>query len=254
MELLKINNLSKVFLKHKVIAVNDVSFSIFKGEVLGLVGESGCGKSTLAKLILRLAEADRGDVFYKGKDLLRAPYREMQAVRKKLQIIFQDPYMSLDPRMRIADILAEPYVIHEDISRRDAIKKTIDLLEMVGLSELYMKRLPSELSGGEKQRVGIARSLALDPEFIICDEPVSSLDISIQAQILNLLMDLQKRKNLTYLFISHDLNVVGSVSDRVLVMKEGSIVESGPCEEIFNNSRNDYTRRLLDSAFVEFKL
>lgn len=250
MELLKINNLRKVFPKHKVTAVDGVGFSIFKGEVLGLVGESGCGKSTLARAILRLTSVDKGNIFYKGEDLLKVSRKRMQLMRKRLQIIFQDPYTSLDPRMKVKDVLEEVYVIHERISRLERRAKAIELLEMVGLAETYMKRLPSELSGGERQRVGIARSLATDPEFIICDEPVSSLDISIQAQILNLLMDIQKKKNLTYLFISHDLGVIGSICDRVLVMKAGRIVESGLCEKIFNNPEHDYTKKLLDSALL----
>lgn len=248
MELLKVNNLKKVFPEHNIIAVDGVSLSILKGEVLGLVGESGCGKSTLAKCILRLTDVKQGSVFYKGEDLLKIPYTKMQKVRKNLQIIFQDPYMSLDPRMKIGSILEEVFIIHDNISRQERRSKIVQLLEMVGLGESYLNRLPSELSGGERQRVGIARSLATDPEFVICDEPVSSLDISIQAQILNLLMDLQREKNLTYLFISHDLGVVGSICDRVIVMQSGRFVETGSYEEIFNNPGHEYTKQLLDSA------
>jgi len=250
MELLKIDNLYKTFKKHKVPAVNGVSFSIFKGEVLGLVGESGCGKSTLAKLILRLTRPDKGSIFYKGKDLLRVSDDGMRKTRKALQIIFQDPYSSLDPRMKIGDVIEEVYDIHENVPDRDRKNKTIELLETVGLGKTYLNRLPSELSGGERQRVGIARALATDPEFIICDEPVSSLDISIQAQILNLLIELQKRKNLTYLFISHDLGVIGSICDRVMVMQSGRFVESGSCEEIFRNPKHEYTESLLKSVEI----
>jgi len=250
MELLKVGNLKKVFHRHKVAAVDGVDFCVFKGEVLGLVGESGCGKTTLAKSILRLTDVQGGSVFYSGKDLLNLPYREMQKVRGKLQIIFQDPYMSLDPRMKIGKVIEEVFIIHNNFSKAERKSKVAELLEMVGLGESYLTRLPSELSGGERQRVGIARALATEPEFIICDEPVSSLDISIQAQILNLLMELKEKKDITYLFISHDLGVIGSICDRVLVMQKGQFIERGSCEKIFKNPRNEYTRKLLHSAFL----
>jgi len=250
MELLKVDNLSKIFKKHRVKAVDDVSFSIFKGEVLGLVGESGCGKSTLAKLILRLIDADKGNIFYKEKDLLKFSHGDMRKARKDLQIIFQDPYASLDPMIRIGEVIEEVYDIHKNVPERDRKNKTVELLETVGLGETYLKRLPSELSGGERQRVGIARALATDPEFIICDEPVSSLDISIQAQILNLLIELQKKKNLTYLFISHDLGVIGSICDRVMVMQSGRFVEFGSCEDVFRNPGHEYTKTLFKSVLL----
>ena len=245
MELLRVQNLRKAFPKHKVAAVRGVDMSIFKGEILGLVGESGCGKTTLARSILRLTDVQEGAVFYKGEDLLKIPYKKMQKVRKNLQIIFQDPYMSLDPRMKIGKVIEEVFLIHENISARERRSKATQLLETVGLGASYLNRLPSELSGGERQRVGIARSLATEPEFIICDEPVSSLDISIQAQILNLLMELQKAKDLTYLFISHDLSVVASICDRIAVMQSGRIVETGLCEEVFKDPQHEYTKRLL---------
>ena len=248
MELLRVHNLTKIYPKHKIAAVDGVDFSILKGEVFGLVGESGCGKSTLAKAILRLTDVHEGSVFYNGEDLLRMPLKKMRVLRKKLQIIFQDPGMSLDPRMRIGNVLEEVFIIHEAISRQARKKKVIELLEMVGLGEAYLKRLPSELSGGERQRVGIARALATDPEFIICDEPVSSLDISIQAQILNLLIDIKNSRNLTYLFISHDLDVIASICDRVAVMQSGKFVETGFCEQIFKIPAHDYTKRLVDST------
>ncbi|MBU1911983.1 MAG: ATP-binding cassette domain-containing protein [Candidatus Omnitrophica bacterium] len=250
MELLIIDNLRKGFKKHKVRAVDDVSFSVFKGEVLGLVGESGCGKSTLAKLVLRLLGADKGSIFYKGKDLFNISHNDMRKTRKDLQIIFQDPYASLDPRMKIGKVIEEVYDIYKNVSENNRKSKTIELLETVGLGETYLNRLPSELSGGERQRVGIARALATDPEFIICDEPVSSLDISVQAQILNLLIELQKRKNLTYLFISHDLGVIGSICDRVMVMQSGKLIESGSCENVFKNPQHQYTKTLLESALL----
>jgi len=248
MELLKVDNLNKTFRKHSVKAVDGVSFSVFTGEVLGLVGESGCGKSTLAKLILRLIDSDKGSIFYKDKDLLKISHSDMRKTRKALQVIFQDPQSSLDPRMRAGSIIQEVYDIHKNVPSRERKNKAIELLETVGLGEAYLNRFPSELSGGERQRVGIARALATDPEFIICDEPVSSLDISIQAQILNLLIELQKRKNLTYLFISHDLGVIASICDRVMVMRSGRIVESGPCEDVFGNPKQEYTRTLLQSV------
>jgi len=250
MELLKIDNLRKTFKKHRVRAVDDVSFSIFKGEVLGLVGESGCGKSTLAKLILRLIDSDNGSIIYRDRDLLRASGNEMRQARKDLQIIFQDPYASLDPRMKIGEAIEEVYSIHKNVTRRGRKNKAIELLETVGLGKTYLERLPSELSGGERQRAGIARALATEPEFIICDEPVSNLDISIQAQILNLLTGLQKRKNLTYLFISHDLGVISSICDRVIVMRNGKFVESGACEQVFRNPKHEYTKILLKSIFL----
>jgi len=250
MELLKVDNLYKIFKKHNVSAVDGVSFNIFKGEVLGLVGESGCGKTTLAKLILRLVHADKGNIDYKGRDLLKLSHNDMRKMRKDLQIIFQDPYASLDPRMKIGEVIEEVYEIHNNVTNPDRKNKAIGLLETVGLGESYLDRLPSELSGGERQRVGIARALATEPEFIICDEPVSSLDISIQAQILNLLMDIQKRKNLTYLFISHDLGVIGSICDRVIVMQSGRFLETGSCEAIFKNPRHEYTKTLLKSSIL----
>jgi len=248
MELLKIDNLCKTFRKNKVAAVDGVSFSVFKGEVLGLVGESGCGKSTLAKLILRLIDADRGSIFYEDKDLMKISRGDMRNARKDLQIIFQDPYASLDPGMSAGEVIEEVYDIHKNVLGRERKNKAIELLETVGLGESYLGRFPSELSGGERQRLGIARTLATDPEFIICDEPVSSLDISIQAQILNLLAELKKRKNLTYLFISHDLGIIASVCDRVIVMRSGKFVEQGQCEAIFTNPVHDYTKELLASS------
>lgn len=249
MELLRVNNLRKIFKKNRTVAVDSVDFSIFKGEVLGLVGESGCGKTTVAKLILRLIDADRGSIVYKNKDLLKMTHRDMRKLRKELQIVFQDPYASLDPRMKIGETLEEVYIIHNSISKGERKKKVVELLEMVGLGKSYLERLASELSGGERQRVGIARSLASEPEFIICDEPVSSLDISVQAQILNLLMELQRKKNLTYLFISHDLGVIGSICDRVIVMQKGRFIETGACEDIFKNPKDEYTKALLSAAF-----
>ena len=247
MELIKVSHLKKIFHKQSIAAVNDVSFSIFKGEVLGLVGESGCGKTTLSRSILRLIDVEGGSVIYKNEDLLKVPRRKMLKMRKDLQMIFQDPHMSLDPRMNIERAIEEVYIIHDNIPRQERRRKVAGLLDVVGLDRSYLKRLPSELSGGERQRVGIARALATGPEFIICDEPVSNLDISIQAQILNLLIELQKKKHLTYLFISHDLEVIASICDRVAVMQAGRFVEMGPCEEIFKNPKHEYTKTLLEA-------
>ena len=247
-ELIKINNIKKSFPKIKSPVINGASVSIFKGETLGLVGESGCGKTTFAKAVLRLTSIQEGSVFYKGEDILKVSDKKMRRVRKSLQVIFQDPYASLDPSMRVGDLLEEVYIIHYYHTKDKRMRKIVELLETVGLGESYLKRLPSELSGGERQRIGIARSLALEPEFIICDEPVSSLDISIQAQILNLLMDLQKKINLTYLFISHDLAVVASICDRVVVMHKGSFIEIGPCDDIFNDPKMDYTKNLIEAS------
>jgi len=231
-----------------VTAVDGVSFSVNEGEVVGLVGESGCGKSTLGRSIIRLIHAEEGNVFYKGEDLLKLPRRKMRSMRRHLQMIFQDPYTSLDPRVRIGDILEEVFIIHENFSRGERRRKAEEALETVGLGASYLNRLPSDISGGERQRIGIARALATDPEFIICDEPVSSLDLSVQAQILNLLTDIQKRKNLAYLFISHDLGVIGAICDRVMVMNAGRLVETGTCENIFKDPKHEYTKRLLDAV------
>jgi len=255
--LLEVKNLKKYFpIKAGVFkrtvgwvkAVDGVSFYIRKGETLGLVGESGCGKTTTGQTILRLIEPTSGTVHYGGVDLLSLSKRKMNKYRSKLQIIFQDPYSSLDPRMRVKDIIAEglksAHIGGSRKNRYDIVKKYMD---RVGLSPLYMNRFPHEFSGGQRQRIGIARALVLNPELIVCDEAVSALDVSIQAQILNLLDDLQKDFNLTYLFIAHDLNVVKHISDRIVVMYLGKIVEIANKHELFINPLHPYTKALLSA-------
>lgn len=227
-------------------AVNDVSFEVFKGETFGLVGESGCGKSTLGRTILGLEKAHSGEIFYNHQNLLTASEQEWHSIRKKMQIIFQDPYSSLNPTQPIGLAIMEPMKVHRLWKNEKQYReKTIDLLETVGLNASHFMRFPHEFSGGQRQRICIARALALQPEFLICDECVSSLDVSIQAQILNLLIDLREQFDLTYIFISHDLSVVQFISDRIMVMKEGKVVEIGDADAIYNNPTADYTRELI---------
>ncbi|CAH1219052.1 Glutathione import ATP-binding protein GsiA [Paenibacillus allorhizoplanae] len=227
-------------------AVNDVSFDIRAGETLGVVGESGCGKSTTGRTILRLNEATGGEVLYKGISLNRLSRREMKTMRRYMQMIFQDPYASLNPRMRVADIIGEALDLHRMTSSKGERQHRIEeLLEMVGLSPSHAMRYPHEFSGGQRQRIGIARTLAVEPEFIVCDEPLSALDVSIQAQIVKLLEELQQRLGLTYLFIAHDLSMVKHISDRVAVMYKGKIVELAESEELYANPMHAYTKSLL---------
>ncbi len=231
-------------------AVNDIDLDIFEGETLGLVGESGCGKSTLGRLILGLTPATQGSIQFSGQELTTMNKRQFRKVRKDIQCIFQDPYASLDPRRSIADSILEPLEINKIGSQESRQARLLNLLQTVGIPAEYMNRFPHQFSGGQRQRVGIARALALNPKLIVCDEPVSALDVSIQAQVLNLLADLQEQEHLTYLFISHDLNVVKRISNRVCIMYLGSICESGKTEEIFAHPRHPYTKFLLDAVPV----
>lgn len=234
--------------KSFVKAVDDVSFKVYPGETLGLVGESGCGKTTLGRSLLRLVDAQAGEVIYNGKDLLKMGYKEMKQKRKELQIIFQDPFSSLNPRMTIGQAIQEPMEVHHILdSSSDRKDRVMELLKTVKLEHKHYNRYPHEFSGGQRQRIGIARALALNPKFIICDESVSALDVSVQAKVLNLLMDLRAKFGLTYIFISHDLSVVKFISDRMMVMNAGKIEEIGTADEVYNHPKKAYTQKLIDA-------
>ena len=231
-------------------AVDGVTFEVAEGETLGLVGESGSGKSTTGYCVLQLLRPTSGSVVFDGRELTTLGREELRRMRREMQIVFQDPYSSLDPRMTVGDIVAEPLVIHGIGTRRDRSARIRELLDVVGFNPTYTNRYPHEFSGGQRQRIGIARALALSPKLIVCDEPVSALDVSIQAQILNLLKDLQDDFGLTYLFIAHDLAVVRAMSDRIAVMNRGKLVELGPAEEVYVEPQDAYTKALLSAVPV----
>ncbi|MFE1627502.1 ABC transporter ATP-binding protein [Brevibacillus reuszeri] len=235
-------------------AVDDVSFEVKKGETLGIVGESGCGKSTLARLIMQLIRSTSGSVIFNGQDLASLSEQELKKARKSIQMIFQNPYASLDPRKTVEQLVMEPLVIHQVGTHQERVQKVQELLEVVGLSDYHATRYPHEFSGGQRQRINIARALALHPDVVICDESVSALDVSIQAQVINLLKELQAKFDLTYIFISHDLNVVRYISDRIAVMYLGRVVEMGTYEEIYHNPQHPYTRALLSAVPKESPL
>lgn len=248
--LIEVRNLKKYFNVPKgfLHAVDNVNFSIEEGKTLGVVGESGCGKSTTGRVILRLLEATDGEILFEGKNIRNCSKQEMKKLREKMQIIFQDPFASLNPRMTVSEIIAEPLIIHKKTKNKQELEKRVkELMETVGLSERLINTYPHELDGGRRQRIGIARALALNPKFIVCDEPVSALDVSIQAQVLNLMKDLQDKFGLTYMFITHDLSVVKHFSDDIAVMYLGELVEKAPSNELFRNPIHPYTKALLSA-------
>ena len=254
--LVSVKNISKTFAASKgmfakkkfVHAVNDVSFDIMPGETFSLVGESGCGKSTTGKLIDHLITPDSGEIWFEGKEISKISQNEMRPLRADIQMVFQDPYGSLNPRMKVQDLIGEPLLIHTKMTAGERLKKVHELLNVVGLSASHGERYPHEFSGGQRQRIGIARALTVNPKLIIADEPVSALDVSIQAQVLNLLQQLQEEYNLTYLFISHDLSVVEMISDRIGVMYLGTIVETADKKELYAHPKHPYTRALLSAV------
>lgn len=251
-ELIRVSHLKKYFPTPNglLYAVDDVSFSIMRGETLGIVGESGCGKSTLGRAILRLHEPTSGEVYFQGKNILKNNRQQMKTLRKDMQIIFQDPYESLNPRMTVSQAIQAPLIIQKLYKASDRVgleKKTSEMMDLVGLSRRLVNTYPHELDGGRRQRIGIARALALNPKFIVCDEPVSALDVSIQAQVLNLMQDLQAQFGFTYMFITHDLSVVKHLSSNIVVMYLGQMVEKGTPDQLFQHPLHPYTKALLSA-------
>ena len=254
-KLLEVKGLTKFFKSPRgtVHAVEDVSFSIMRGRTLGVVGESGCGKSTTGRCVLRLIEPTAGEVFFEGEDIFKLKRAEMTKRRRDMQIIFQDPYSSLNPSSTVMETIAKPLKLNKIIpnaTKKDIENRVLELMETVGLAERLVNTYPHELDGGRRQRIGIARALAMEPKFIVCDEPVSALDVSIQAQILNLLKKLQREMGLTYMFITHDLSVVKHISDDILVMYLGKVVEKAPVDELFENPLHPYTKALLSAILI----
>lgn len=254
--ILKVENMKKIFyVKNKRLlkkpselkAVNDVSFDVYEGETLGVIGESGCGKSTLGKAIIQLSKATSGNIIYQGNDITHLDKKGLKKMRRDIQMIFQDPYSSLDPRKTILDLIKEPMIVHNIGTEKERNDKVKELLEEVGLNAMHSTRYPHEFSGGQRQRINVARALALNPKIIVCDEPVSALDVSVQAQVLNMMKRLQKKYNLTYIFISHDLGVVKYISDRIVIMYLGKIVEIGDVKKIYENPKHPYTEALFSA-------
>ena len=250
--LIEVRNLKKYFKTGRGMlhAVDDVNFTIEEGKTLGVVGESGCGKSTLGRTILHLLDATDGQILYKGEDITNPTRKELSALRHEMQIIFQDPFSSLNPRKSVSETIMEPMKLSHTMKKQEMIDRTKELMETVGLAERFWGTYPHELDGGRRQRIGIARALALNPRFIVCDEPVSALDVSIQAQILNLMLDLQEQRKLTYMFVTHDLSVVKYISDDILVMYLGQVVEKAPSDELFRNTLHPYSKALLSAIPV----
>ena len=250
--LLEVRDLKKYFhtKSGELHAVDGIDFTLDEGKTLGVVGESGCGKSTLGRTILHLLDATDGQVFYKGEDITNPKKKDLNRVREEMQIIFQDPFSSLDPRMSVSESIMEPLILRGGMSKADMLAETRSLMDTVGLALRFESTFPHELDGGRRQRIGIARALALKPRFIVCDEPVSALDVSIQAQIINLMLDLQEEQGLAYMFVTHDLSVVKYISDDIMVMYLGQMVEKAPADELFQNPRHPYTQALLSAIPV----
>ena len=250
--LLEVRNLKKYFHTKagELHAVDGINFTLNEGKTLGIVGESGCGKSTLGRTIVHLLDATDGQVLYKGEDITNPRKKDLARVREEMQIIFQDPFSSLDPRMSVSESIMEPLILRGGMSKADMLAETRNLMDTVGLALRFESTYPHELDGGRRQRIGIARALALKPKFIVCDEPVSALDVSIQAQIINLMLDLQEERELAYMFVTHDLSVVKYISDDIMVMYLGQMVEKAPADELFQSPRHPYTQALLSAIPV----